>query len=78
MSAHVLRFDDEATILDGLFWIFHASHEEWTMAFVSSVDEGRISIRLSLTRFFARSGRFAACSACCPVMWTRRRGEGMP
>ena len=78
MSAHVLCIDDEAPVPDGLSRIGHAYHEEWTMAFVLSVDEECISVWLSLMRFFARSGRFAACSTGCPMMRAWRRGGGMP
>ena len=78
MSVHVLCIDEKTPVLADLLRAFHAYHEEWTMAFVLSVEEGRISILPTLTRFFTRSGRFAAYSVACPIMRTQCKGGNTP
>lgn len=47
MNPHVLFVDDDATFLDGLRRMLHSHREEWSMTFVSSVDEALEQLGLS-------------------------------
>lgn len=47
MNPHVLFVDDDATFLDGLRRMLHSHREEWSMTFVSSVDDALEQLGLS-------------------------------